>query len=170
MATRPLYSTADKTSTTPNVAGNALTAELATQAYPESSNKRNWLTLRPSNLGTTTGATPAELFIDGIPNFRFRLAERSTCVLTLLGAYNNNVAANNTAFNITVAATNVGGIVTILANSTNVKFPNASTASITVGVDAANQSLTFTANGVAGDSLGQWELRTVGISEITDIG
>jgi hypothetical protein len=170
MAIRPIYNTTDKASTVPTVAGNALTAELATQAYPESSNKRNWLTFRPANLGTTTGATPTELFIDGIPSFRFRVAERSTCVLTLLGAYNNNVTATNTAFNITVAATNVGGTVTILANSTNVKFPNASTASIAVSVDAANQSLVFTATGVAGDSLGQWELRTTGIAEITDIG
>lgn len=170
MATRPTFNITDKASTTPAIAGAALAAEFATQAYPESSTKRRSFTMRPANNAATSGATPAELFIDGVQGFRFRLAERSTVMLTLQGVYNNNVAGSNCGFLINLAATNVGGTITILANSTNVKFPNAAVAAIAITADNPTQSLVFTFTGVAGDANGQIELRCTDMTEITDLG
>lgn len=170
MATRPVFSITDKASTTPGVAGAALAAEYATQAYPESSNKRFRFTMRPANNAATTGATAAELFIDGVQGFRFRLAERSTCMMRLIGSYNCSVAGSNVGFEIALAATNVGGVITILANSSNIKYPNAAVAAIAVTSDNPTQSLVFTFTGVAGDANGQVELRCVELSEITDLG
>ncbi|MGL5719639.1 MAG: hypothetical protein ACRCYP_02425, partial [Alphaproteobacteria bacterium] len=132
MATRPIYSIADKSSTVAGVAGAALAAEFATQAYPESSNKRQWFTMRPANMAATAGATATELFIDGQQGFRLRLAERSTLSIKLMGSYNCSVAGSNAGFELTLAATNVGGVITILANSVNTKFPTAAVAAIAV--------------------------------------
>lgn len=168
MATRPLFTIADKSSTVSGVAGAALAAELCTQAFPESSNKRQWFTFEPV-APTTAGATPVELFIDGIQGFRFRIAERSTCVIRGMAVYNNSVAASNVAFDVMVAVQNVGGTLTFLAAATVTKL-GTSAATFTVNIDTPSQSLTFTATGVAGDTQGVWEFRTTGICEVTDLG
>lgn len=170
MATRPVFNVTDKASTVPGVAGASLAAEYATQAYPESYNKRDVIYFGTANFAATAGATPAELFIDGVQGFRFRLAERSTVTLKLLGTYNCNTAANNAGFEITLTATNVGGVITILANSVNTKFPTAATAAINVTSDNPTQSLVFTFVGNAGDVNGRIGLRCVGLCEVTDLG
>lgn len=170
MATRPTYNITDKASTVSGVAGAALRAEFATQAFPESSNKRRTFVMQPANQAATSGATATELFINGIQGFRFQLAERSTVMLKLQGAYNCSVAGSNCGFEINLAATNVGGTITILANSTNVKFPNAAVAAIAITADNPTQSLVFTFTGVAGDANGRIILRCIDMTEITDLG
>lgn len=168
MSSRPQYAIVDKSSTVPGVAGAALAKEFATQAFPESNNKRQVFNMKP--LAPTAGATPQEAFIDGIQGFRFVLADRSTCILKILASYNNNVSANNTGFELTVAATNIGGTIALAGTQLVVKYPGASTASLVVTTDNATQALVFTVTGVAGDSNGQWDIRCIGISEVTDLG
>lgn len=169
MAIRPIFSTTDKASTNPITVGNALSADLCTQAFPESSNKRNWHYFRPV-VQFTTGATPAEAFIDGVQNFRFRVADRSTAMLKLLASYNSAVAGSNTAFELTVAVQNINGVVALVGTPLVVKYPAASTANVNVGIDAPTQALTFTCVGNAGDTNGSWEVRTTSICEVTDLG
>lgn len=168
MATRPLFSIADKASIVTGVAGAALAAELCTQAFPESSNKRQWLTFRPV-APPVAGSAVIELFIDGVQGFRYRVAERSTCIIRGVAVYNNLVAANNVAFEVLVAVQNVAGTLTFLSAATITKI-GASLAAFGVSIDAPSQSLTFLANGITGDTQGQWEFRTTGISEVTDLG
>ena len=167
MANRQLVNIADKTSTNVAVSGPALTAELANQAYPESSNKRFMFDLGVAANGVTSGATAAELFIDGMTNFRFRPADQSTVFVKVFGCYTSSVGANDTVFEITAGITNRAGTVTLLANSTNVKMPNASTATLVPTIVGGN--LVLTATGVAGDANGRWAARLI-VSEVTDLG
>jgi len=167
MANRQTIILTDKASTNPVVSGAALTGEMANQAYPESGHKRFTFNLVPL-LGTATaGATPAELFIDGVANFRFRAADQSTVFVKIFGCYTSSVGANDTVFEITLGMTNRGGTVTLLANSTNVKMPNASTATLVPSIVGGN--LVLTATGVAGDANGRWDARLL-INEVTDLG
>jgi len=170
MATRPVFATVDKSSTVPGVAGTALAAELACQAFPESYHKRNRFFLMPVGNAKTVGNTPVELFIDGIQNFRFRIADRSCAVLKILGAYNNDVAGSNTMFEMTIPVQNIGGTLGIISGVVNTKFPAASTCTLVVAVDNPSQALTFTFTGNAGDTNGRVELQIIGVSEVTDLG
>ncbi|UTQ79826.1 hypothetical protein [Plectonema phage JingP1] len=170
MPTRPIFSKADIASSNPVTSGNALSAELATQAFPESQQKRKFFDLFPLNKGFTTGATPTELFIDGVQNFRFRVAERSVVTIKAIGVYCPNVDGSMTGFELTVVARNVAGFPLILGTQLQVKYPGASTASIVASVDNATQSLVFTATGIAGDGNGRWAMSIIGVSEVTDIG
>ena len=166
MAVYPVFSTTDKASAIPAIAGTALSADFCTQAFPSSNNKRlvaNFRTVLP-----TTGATAAEAFIDGVPNFRYRLAQNSTALLKVLATYVSTVGASNTAFELTVAAMNVGGTVTLLGTPLSVKYPGASTANIATTV--VGEALAMTCSGNAGDVNGQWDVRLVSVSEVTDIG
>lgn len=167
MANRQLVNLGDKTSTNPVVSGAALTAEMANQAYPESSNKRFTFNMGVANNGVTSGATATELFIDGTPNFRFRPADQSTVYVKALGCYTSSVGANDTVFEVTMGITNRGGTVTLLANSTNVKMPTASTATLVPTIAGGN--LVMTATGVAGDANGRWDVRLI-VNEVTDLG
>ena len=165
MATRPIYSTTDKASIATGVAGNALSAELATQAFPESANKRMGFSFRP--VAPPVGATPVELFIDGVLNFRFRLAERSTTIIRSLVTYNCAVAGSNVAFEITAAYQNVAGVITAIGTPT---ISKQGISAATLVITAVGEALAFTFTGVAGDTGGQLEMRTIGISEVTDLG
>ena len=168
MATRPRFSKADLASNVPTISGNAMTAELVTQAFPESQQKRKFFDFYPANKAATAGATATELFIDGVQNFRFGLAERSTCVIKALVAYNCSVTASNVAFEVTAAYQNVGGTITQVGAPTITKI-GASTAAFAIGIDAANQALTFTGTGVAGDANGRWVMGIFAVSEVTDL-
>lgn len=169
MATRPRFNKADLASNVPTVQGNALTAELITQAFPESQQKRKFFDFYPLNRAATSGATPVELFIDGVQNFRFGIAERSTCMFKALVTYNCSVAGSNVAFEVTGAYTNIGGVVSAVAAATVTKI-GASTATFAVGIDAPTQSLTFTGTGVAGDANGRWTMGIYSVTEVTDLG
>lgn len=170
MAQRPIVIQSLKASATPSVAGAELAKEFATQAFPESRDKRQWFNMYTPNKAVTAGATATELFIDGMPNFRFVMANKSTVALKLLASYTSDVAANNTGFELFVVGANLGGSVELRGAAVINKLASASTATITVGVDQATQALTFTAAGVAGDTNGRWNLRCIGISEVTDLG
>jgi hypothetical protein len=170
MAVRPQFSHGDKGSLVPGVAGAASAAEFCTQAFPESSNKRQWFNMAPL-LGPTQGATPTEVFIDGVQGFRFRVPNSGVSILKIQATYfPPNAPANATAFEYAFAATNVNGVITVLANGVFNKMPTASTAALAVTADSPTQSLVVTATGVAGDVNGRWDIRCTGISEVTDIG
>jgi hypothetical protein len=165
MPTFPIYNVTDKSSTVAATAGAALSAEYAMQAYPFSHNKRKEIMLRP--LAATAGATAAEAFIDGIAAFRLQLAANSTVLVKAIATYNCSVAGSNTIFEINAGFYNVAGTVTALANSTTVKMPNASTATLAITISGAN--LVFTCTGIAGDANGQWSIK-VFLDEVTDLG
>jgi hypothetical protein len=167
MANRPVFNLVDKASTNVAISGPALSAELATQAFPESGNKRQSFHLFVAANGVTSGATPQELFIDGIQNFRFRIADQSTALIKVWGAYTSSVGGSDTVFELTAGVTNRAGVVALLANSTNVKMPNASTATLVLTV--ATPNVIITATGIAGDANGRWDAR-LEVVEITDIG
>lgn len=167
MALRQPVNLTDKASLNPITSGGALTAELSNVAYPESSNKRWTFNLYPINRNATTGATATELFIGGMANFRFRAADQSTCFVKVFGVYNSSVGANDTVCEITLGMTNRNGVVIIIAGSTNVRMPAASTATIIPTIVGGN--LVLTASGVAGDLNGRWEA-TLMCAEVTDLG
>lgn len=169
MATRPRFNKSDIASNVPTTRGNALTAELITQAFPESQQKRKFFDLYPLNKGAIANGAATELFIDGVQNYRFGIAERSTCMFKALVTYNNNVAGSNVAFEVTGAYQNVGGVVTAIAAPTVTKI-GASTATFAVTIDAANQALIFTGTGVAGDANGRWAMGIFAVTEVTDLG
>lgn len=170
MPNRPIFSKTDIASANTVTSGNALSAELATQAFPESQQKRKFFDFFTLGKAATSGATATELFIDGVQNFRLRIADRSTCIIKALATYNSAVSANDTGFELTVVARNSGGTLTILGTQLAVKYPGASTASIVATVDNPTQALVFTATGVAGDTNGRWAMSIIGMNEVTDIG
>lgn len=167
MAIRPQFNLTDKASTNPAISGPALSAELATQAFPESSHKRQSFHLTTANAAATAGAVATELFIDGLQNFRFRIADQSTALVKIWGVYTSSVGSSDTAFELTAAVTNRAGVVTLLANSTNVKFPTAAVP--TLVLTTATPNLILTATGVAGDANGRWDAR-MEVVEVTDVG
>jgi hypothetical protein len=157
----------NKASTNTTISGAELTGELSNKAYPESAGTRFTLNYAPLGRGATAGATPAELFIDGTANFRFRPADQSTVICKVLGAYTCSAGANDTVFELTFGITNRGGTVILLANSVTVKMPNASTATLVPTIVGGN--LVLTATGVAGDANGRWTARMI-VNEVTDLG
>jgi hypothetical protein len=157
----------DKASTNVVTSGAALTAELANVAYPESANKRFSFDMYPTARAASTGATPVEMFIGGVANFRFRPADQSTVFVKIWGVYTCSNGANDTVFEITQGITNRAGTVIILANSTNVKMPTASTATLVPTIVGGNMVLTAT--GVAGDTNGRWSAKLL-VEEVTDVG
>lgn len=170
MAVRPQFSHGDKGSLAPGVAGAAMAAEFCTQAFPESSNKRQWFNMAPV-AGVTQGATATEVFIDGVQGFRFRVPNSGVSLLKFQAVYYPaNAPANATAFEYAFAVTNVNGVITVAANGVFNKMPTASTVALSVTTDNPTQSLVVTAAGVAGDVNGRWDIRCTGISEVTDIG
>lgn len=166
MAIRPQYSVTDKSSTVLGVAGAALAAELATQAYPESGNKRQWFNLR--TVVPAQGATPAEAFIDGIQGFRFRLAADSVCIIKVLATIISTTSSNNAGFEMTFVAQNVGGVLAIQGTPLTVKYPAATVSNVAFTVDNLTQSLVCSTVGSAGTH--QWDIRIAAVSEVTDIG
>lgn len=170
MPTRPIFSKADIASSNPVTSGNALSAELATQAFPESQQKRKFFDLFPLGKAATTGATPLELLIDGVQNYRIRVADQSTLIIKALAVYNTAAGSGDSAFELTVAVRNRAGTLTILGTQLQVKYPGGSSASVVASVDNPTQSLIFTASGVAGETNARWAMSIIGMSEVTDIG
>lgn len=167
MAQRQPTVLTDKASTNPVVSGAALTGELANVAYPETSSKRFMFDYAPTARASVQGATPTELFIGGTANFRFRPADTSAVVCKIHGVYCSATAANDTAFELTLAMQNRAGVVTILAGNTSTKMPAANAATLVPTIVGGN--LVLTATGIAGDTNGRWSARLT-CCEVTDLG
>lgn len=171
MATRRLYNQADLASNVAATMGNALTANLANSFAPESQNKVNTLSLRPTGGAFTSGSTATELFIDGIANYRLGTFDRMTMAVKALVTYNASVAGSNASFDVTATVQNVAGALTLIGTPVVTKA-GTSAAGFSVGVDnnAAVQALTFTGAGVAGDTNGSWDMQIYSIVVSTDLG
>lgn len=165
MAVRPNYNLADKASTVAATAGAALTAELCSQAFPDSNGKRDLFLLKP--ISATTGATPLEAFIDGRDQFRFRVANQSTLIVNAFCVYSCGTNNNDFVVQIVAGVQNRAGTAVLLANSTNVKMPTAATGTCVLTVSGEN--LIFTCTGTAGDTNGRWSIRMI-VEEVTDLG
>lgn len=165
MAVRPIVSTADLMSSNPATVAAALTAQLVTQAFPESQHKRDEYFL--TTVTPTAGATAQEAFINGFSGFRFRVANKSTLFVKAFAVYSCDTNANQIVVEITAGVTNIAGTAAILANATNVKMPSAGSASCVLTV--TGQDLVFTCTGVTGDTNGRWSIRLL-VNEVTDLG
>lgn len=167
MAARFSINLAQKASTDPLVQGLALTNELANQAFPETSHKR-WTFALANQAGTVgSGATPLELFIDGVANFRLRPADTSTMMVEAVIVHTSSTASSSSVHTFRGVFMNRAGVTSLLADSTTVKMPSVVAASISVGV-IANQ-VAFNCSGVGGDTNGRWNGR-VTVTEVTDLG
>jgi hypothetical protein len=165
MAVRPVFTTADLMSPVAATVGAALSAQLASQAFPENQHKRADYYL--TTLTPTAGATAQEAFINGTNLFRFRLAQKSTAIIKAWAVYTCDTNANQFIAEITAGVTNAAGTAAILANATNVKMPTAATGTCVLTV--SGQDLIFTCTGTSGDTNGRWSIRLL-VNEITDIG
>ena len=165
MAVRPTYATVDLMSPVAATAGAALSNQLASQAFPESQNKRSEYYL--TTLTPTAGATAQEAFIRGINLFRFRTVQKSTVFVKARAVYTCDTNNNQFIVEITAGVTNLAGTAAILANSTNVKMPTAATGTCVLTVSGAD--LIFTCTGTAGDTNGRWNIHLY-VEEVTDIG
>ncbi len=165
MAVRPIFKTVDLSSGVAATVGEALTAQLSSQAFPENQHKRSDYYL--STLTPTAGATAQEAFINGINLFRFRVAQKSTVFVKARCAYTCDTNANQFIAEITAGVTNAAGTAAILANATNVKMPTAATGTCVLTV--SGQDLIFTCTGTAGDTNGRWTIH-LQVEEVTDIG
>jgi hypothetical protein len=152
----------NKASTDPVVSGLALTQEMANQA-PH--NRRRTFHLRP--VLPTTGATVAEAFIDGTPNFRLRFLSPSTAAVDLVCTYTSSVPANNCVIRASFGVSTSGVASATLANGTVVKMPTAAVPGI--NFTASGQDIQITVAGAAGDTNGRWNI-LASLVEVTDIG
>ena len=167
MAARIQTNITDKASTNTTFAGASLTNELANQAFPESSSKRWTFGVRNLNGTAGTGSTPLEIFIDGVFNFRIKVADTSTIMVEGTICYTASGAATSAVHTIRLAMMNRAGTTTILADSTNTKMPIAATSSVTPSV--ISSELLLTCAGAVGDTNGRWRGRLT-VTEVTDLG
>lgn len=162
MAMRPpIFTKGDLSSSNPAVVGAARAAEDATMSLNSSKHKRQSerLTAR------STGATPVELTNLGIPAYRFRTVQSSTSIVSGVGAYHSGTVRN--AWQFTAAVTNIDGVLALLGTPLITKY-GAGAAALTIAVDNASESLTFSGTGVAGDTNGRWEVMLNEIVEVTE--
>jgi hypothetical protein len=162
MAMRPpIFTKSDLSSADAVTRGRARAAEDATMGLNPSKHKRETIRLTANSVGNT----PAELFILGQPGYRVRLIQSSTVALTGVVVYHSSVS--RVAYQVTVAAQNIDGVLTLVGVPLLVKYGAAATA-LNVVVDNVTESLVITGAGVAGDLNGHWEMYIDAFVEVTE--
>jgi hypothetical protein len=158
-----VFNVADKASPVAATRAAALQAEMASISYPPQSDRRNVYRLACS----TVAATPKELGVDNVANWRLRLPKVGAFLVRVEWSFLSNTVIGNSAGGTTrVCGYVVAGTATLQPLAAN-KFPTAATA--TFVITASGQDLIMTATGNAGDTVGYWTA-TAYVVDVTDLG
>jgi hypothetical protein len=162
MAMRPpIFTKSDLSSADAATRGRARAAEDATMGLNPSKHKRETVRLTANS----AGANIVELFILGQLGYRLRTLQSSTVCFTGIVVYHSSVS--RVAWNVTVAAQNIDGVLTLVGVPLLVKY-GAAAAALSVVVDNATESFVITGAGVAGDLNGHWEMFIDAFVEVTE--